>query len=672
MRELLERVLAVVHEAERRAGHRRLGRAARAGRRSRFDDRGLPWNEALAAAMTEVVTEPVVAVVSADLPRLTAERGAGAGRGDAGARDRDRPRAGRRHERGLDAAAGPGPRRTSASRAPRPCTSAPLARGGDAHVVDCPGLAFDVDTPEDLADVARAEARLQGIGRAVRAAGAARPLGRGRGARARDRRRLRPLPALAPHGGHGPACSPGSGALGQRTSRALMGTSVLTPTMRYHPSVVAQAFATLACLTPGRVFLGVGTGEAMNETPATGAEWPGAKERRLRLREAIELMRRLWTEERVTFEGEYYRTEKRDDLRPARRAGADLRRRLGPARREARRARRRRLHLHERQEARAVPGADSPPSRRAREAAGRDPAAIVRMIEIKVSYDHDVDYARDACRWWAALSLTPEQKTGVEDPVEMERLADAAADRAHSRFIVSDDPEEVVERDRRLHRPRLRRTSSSTRQARTSAASSTSSAPTSCRCCASGSRDRQRRLVGETCEHLQLKLAERLARGGAGYEEAHPSLVERERCDGDDVPRGRAHRRRRSRRTARDGARTAPAARRTALRPRPRSWLQARARDGPRRRSGPHGDDLRTGRGLEPQRHFLRLEHLRRQPHDALLDVVSRVSCKCPGERPAARRRRGGSAPGAAQAVLSEVPWPRDRRDLREGVAARR
>ena len=89
-----------------------------------------------------------------------------------------------------------------------------------------------------------------------------------------------------------------------------MGTSVLTPTLRYHPSVVAQSFATLACLAPGRVFLGVGTGEAMNETPPTGTEWPGAKERRLRLREAIELMRRLWTEERVTFEGEYYRTER--------------------------------------------------------------------------------------------------------------------------------------------------------------------------------------------------------------------------------------------------------------------------------------------------------------------------------------------------------------------------
>src|SRR5207244_11324976 len=110
------------------------------------------------------------------------------------------------------------------------------------------------------------------------------------------------------HGGHSPGALTWLGALGERTERALLGTSVLTPTMRYQPAIIAQAFGTLACLNPGRVFLGVGTGESVNETPATGAEWPGAKERRLRLAEAIELMRLLWTEERVSFEGEYYRT----------------------------------------------------------------------------------------------------------------------------------------------------------------------------------------------------------------------------------------------------------------------------------------------------------------------------------------------------------------------------
>jgi coenzyme F420-dependent glucose-6-phosphate dehydrogenase len=248
-------------------------------------------------------------------------------------------------------------------------------------------------------------------------------------------------------GGHSPAVLPWLGALGQRTDRALLGTSVLTPTLRYHPSVIAQAFATLACLSPGRIFLGVGTGEAMNETPPTGSDWPGAKERRERLAEAIELMRRLWTEERVTFDGDYYRTERATVYdRPAEPVPVFVAA-SGP--------------LAAKLAGRTGDGficTSGKPPELYREllaaveegvvAAGRDPAEIIRMIEIKVSYDHDADYARDACRWWAGLSLTPEEKTGVEDPVELERLADAAADRAHTRFIVSNDPEEVVEQIR--------------------------------------------------------------------------------------------------------------------------------------------------------------------------------------------------------------------------------
>jgi coenzyme F420-dependent glucose-6-phosphate dehydrogenase len=66
------------------------------------------------------------------------------------------------------------------------------------------------------------------------------------------------------------------------------------------------------------------------------------------------------------------------------------------------------------------------------------------MIEVKVSYDRDLDRAREACGWWAALALTPEEKEGVDDPIEMERLADEATDRAPSRFIVSNDPEEMA------------------------------------------------------------------------------------------------------------------------------------------------------------------------------------------------------------------------------------
>jgi coenzyme F420-dependent glucose-6-phosphate dehydrogenase len=245
------------------------------------------------------------------------------------------------------------------------------------------------------------------------------------------------------HGGHAPAALTWLGAAAAGTERAVLGTSVLTPTLRYHPSVVAQAFATLGLLAPGRMFLGVGTGEAMNATPATGQEFPGRKDRRLRLREAIELIRRLWTEERVDFEGDWYRTKRatvydRPDVpvpiyvAASGPLAAKLAGRVGdgfictsgkdPA-------------LYDELLGKVAEGA---------EAAGRDPAGIRRMIEVKVSYDRDGDYAREACSWWAALALTPEQKEGVEDPLEMERLADENVERAPTRFIVSDDPEEIA------------------------------------------------------------------------------------------------------------------------------------------------------------------------------------------------------------------------------------
>ena len=130
---------------------------------------------------------------------------------------------------------------------------------------------------------------------------------------------------------------------------------------------IAQAFATLGSLNPGRVFLGVGTGEALNETPVTAAEFPGRKERRLRLAEAIELIRRLWSEERVDFEGTYYRTARATVYDRPERAGADLHRRLRAARRQAGGPGRRRVHLDQRQRPRPLPRAWSRKS-------GRGPA----------------------------------------------------------------------------------------------------------------------------------------------------------------------------------------------------------------------------------------------------------------------------------------------------------
>ncbi len=247
--------------------------------------------------------------------------------------------------------------------------------------------------------------------------------------------------------GHAPYSFAWLGALGERTSRAIIGTSVVTPTFRYHPSIVAQAMGTLGALYPGRVMLGVGTGESLNEVPAIGIEWPKFKERFGRLRESIELMRRLWTEERVTFEGEYYRTasatiyDRPDEPIPLYIAAS------GPT--------------ASRLAGRVADGLICTSGKATKlytetvlpnvaiglEKAGRNADSMERMIEMKVSYDSDGERAMQDTRHWAALALSPEEKTGVEDPVEMEKLAAALPiERAASRWIVSTDPDEHIER----------------------------------------------------------------------------------------------------------------------------------------------------------------------------------------------------------------------------------
>jgi len=250
-------------------------------------------------------------------------------------------------------------------------------------------------------------------------------------------------------GGHAPFSLAWMAAVGERTSRVMIGTSVLTATFRYHPAVIAQAFATMGCLYPGRIMLGIGTGEAMNEVAVTGIEWPRFKERFARLREAVDLMRLLWTGERVTFEGEYYRTSGATVYdRPsspvpiylaaggpvmakyAGRVGDGLVCTSGKG-----------MELYEQK---LLPAVDEGLA-----AAGRHPTSIDRMIEIKLSFDLDAEQALEHTRFWAPLALTAEQKGGLEDPREIERVGDELPiEQVASRWIVSADPDEVVDKIR--------------------------------------------------------------------------------------------------------------------------------------------------------------------------------------------------------------------------------
>jgi len=245
-------------------------------------------------------------------------------------------------------------------------------------------------------------------------------------------------------GGHAPFAFAWLGALGASTRRAMLGTSVVTPTFRYHPGVVAQAMATLASMFPGRVMLGVGTGESMNEVPL-GVEWPEIKERFARLKEAVELMRKLWAEEFVTFEGTYYRTRNATIYeRPPNGVPLYIAASGEAAAKLAGRTadgfictsgKGRELYVD------TLLPAVAEGARKA----GRDPSAIEKMIEMKVSFDTDRERALEDTLEWAALALPSDAKVGVEDPREMERLAAALpAEKAASRWLVSTDPEEHV------------------------------------------------------------------------------------------------------------------------------------------------------------------------------------------------------------------------------------
>lgn len=235
-------------------------------------------------------------------------------------------------------------------------------------------------------------------------------------------------------------------AIGARIERVPFGTGVTCPSFRYRPAEVAQAFASLATLYPGRVYLGVGTGEALNEA-AAGGGWAPYRERAARLVEAIGLIRRLWQGDWVTHDGPYFPipAARLYDPPPApvpihvaasgprgmRLAGqygdgliSDPTSALRPELRQA-----------------FAEGA---------RAAGKDPAALEILVEHYTVVGGQVE-AEEGARLWRfgpiATSLLDEP-----DPRAIQRRADAEVplERAYERWTVSDDPEVHVAAIRRL------------------------------------------------------------------------------------------------------------------------------------------------------------------------------------------------------------------------------
>ncbi len=235
------------------------------------------------------------------------------------------------------------------------------------------------------------------------------------------------------------------GALGERTKKVSFGTGVTCPTFRYDPAVIAQAAATLGAMYPGRFWLGVGTGEALNEKSCTGS-WPGFSERCGRLVEAIQIIRRLWAGERLTFRGRYFETaDAHLYLRPTRPVplyvgasgthAAYVAGRYGDGWMTTGGA----GPVDDYRE-RLIPAVE-----RGRREAGRDPASVRRVIELAVVYADSRQEGLEQARLWAP-SMTPNrEKYGIHDPRDLQRYGALLDDTTVERhWFISGDPDEHV------------------------------------------------------------------------------------------------------------------------------------------------------------------------------------------------------------------------------------
>lgn len=235
-------------------------------------------------------------------------------------------------------------------------------------------------------------------------------------------------------------------AVGAQTDRVILGTSVTCPLFRYPPAIVAQSFATLSCLYPGRVFLGVGTGEALNEVPC-GFEWPRThKERLERLREALIIIRMLWNKEFVTYHGKYYYANKANiyDKPPIQIPihvastgvkGAELAGELADA-------------------FMSLPTEDLslftsklfPALERSARAVGRDPTTIEKSLVIQVGYSQgDYEGALRALLPWRSTLLPVFFDLGVYDPRYIEMHGSRVSrETVEKYFLIADSDESVI------------------------------------------------------------------------------------------------------------------------------------------------------------------------------------------------------------------------------------
>ena len=225
------------------------------------------------------------------------------------------------------------------------------------------------------------------------------------------------------------------GAAGAKTKRVRLGTGVTVPIYRYHPAIVAQAFATLGELYPGRIFLGLGTGEAMNEVPL-GFRWPPFKERAERLEEAIRIIKSLWEGEFITFEGKYFKLcDARLYTKPRKRVPIYIAA-SGPtvARMAVKYGDGFMTAASDEDVYRMLFSALAEGAKEK----GRRVEEIPKMVELKISYDKDYERALNSLARWRATRVPNIIGKSVHDPRVLDELGRQVDLKGLSKWVCTD------------------------------------------------------------------------------------------------------------------------------------------------------------------------------------------------------------------------------------------
>jgi coenzyme F420-dependent glucose-6-phosphate dehydrogenase len=236
------------------------------------------------------------------------------------------------------------------------------------------------------------------------------------------------------------------GAAGQATERTALGTAVTPPGPRYHPVLIAQAWATLETLFPGRPFLGIGSGESLNESPL-GAEWPAPSTQVDRMEEGLQIINTVFAGERLTHEGAHFRTDgavlhTRPERRPPIYVSAFGPRAAGVAARHADGL----ITLADPDKAPELIDA----YRSAADDAGKDPGEI--LLQVQFSWADDDDSALEGARVWKGAQPSEYYTDDWHDPKRMYEHAEeqVSDDDFRAAVIISSDPEEHLSRIREV------------------------------------------------------------------------------------------------------------------------------------------------------------------------------------------------------------------------------